>query len=71
MSDLRTTIQIGGGASETFDIHSGVQKFRRAITRSQSKEGKRTVVIGDTEALQAAIGEDEWVLLSAEAQKYV
>ena len=35
-SDLRELIHHGGGSLETFDVHSGVAKLHKALTRSQA-----------------------------------
>ncbi|KAF8152303.1 hypothetical protein B0H34DRAFT_724643 [Crassisporium funariophilum] len=69
-SELRDTIHRGDGSLESFDIHSGVAKFHKALTRSQAKEGKTTVIIGDTEAMVTAIGSDVWGEFVTEAKTY-
>lgn len=68
-SEIKDAIHQGGGILETFDIHSGVVKFNRAITRSQAKEGKKTVVIGDADLMQLALGKETWNEFVAEANK--
>jgi len=70
-TELREVLHRGGGLLENFDIHSGIQKFRRALSRSQAKEGKKTVVVGDLDSMQLAIGADNWKELMTEAQRYV
>ncbi|KAJ3518417.1 hypothetical protein NMY22_g13692 [Coprinellus aureogranulatus] len=56
--DLRQMIARGDGTLESFDIHLGVEKFRLALRRGKSKEGKKLVVVGDEALLKAAVGED-------------
>lgn len=70
-SDIRETIHRGGGTLETFDIHSGISKFHRALTRSQAKEGKKTVVVGDPDLMQTAVGEDAYAQFVTEAKRCV
>ena len=53
-----------------FDIHAGVPRLRKALSRSHAKEGKRTVIVGDVDGMQAAIGRDEWAELVKEAKRY-
>ncbi|KAF9530072.1 hypothetical protein CPB83DRAFT_875297 [Crepidotus variabilis] len=67
-AELREVLQCGEGTLETFDIHSGPMKFCRALTRCQAKEGTTTVVVGNLEALQVAVGLDTWKKLLSEAQ---
>jgi len=69
-TELRNVIHRGGGILENFDIHSGISKFRRALSRSQAKEGKKTVVIGDLDAMRLFIGEEFWNDFLTEAQRY-
>jgi len=69
-TELREVLHRGGGLLENFDIHSGIQKFRRALSRSQAKEGKKTVVVGDLDSMQLAIGSDDWKELMTEARRY-
>jgi hypothetical protein len=69
-SEVREAIHRGGGTLEVFDIHSGIAKFRKALTRSQAKDGKQTVVIGDADAMQTAIGTEDWDKLVSEARRY-
>jgi len=59
-TDLRDAVHRGGGTLENFDVHSGVGKFRKALARSIAKDGKKTVVVGDGEAMRAAVGEEVW-----------
>ena len=66
-SDLRELIHRGGGSLETFDVHSGVAKFHKALTRSQAKEGKKTVVVGDDDVMSTAVGKPAWKALVVEA----
>ncbi|KAF8966816.1 hypothetical protein BDZ97DRAFT_1985838 [Flammula alnicola] len=68
--EIKEAIHRGGGTLETFDIHSGVSKFNRALTRSQAKEGKKTVVVGDPDLMQAAIGSEDWGQFLAEATSF-
>lgn len=68
-TELREVLHRGGGLLENFDIHSGIQKFRQALTRSQSKEGKKTLVVGDFDSMQLAIGET-WADFMSEARRY-
>lgn len=70
-TELREVLHRGGGLLENFDIHSGIQKFRRALSRSQAKEGKKTVVVGDLDSMQLAVGADNWKELMTEARRYV
>ncbi|KAF9554237.1 hypothetical protein CPC08DRAFT_195855 [Agrocybe pediades] len=58
--DVKEAVRHGGGSYEAFDIHTGVSKLHLALTRAQAKEGKTTVIVGDAEAMQAAVGEDTW-----------
>jgi hypothetical protein len=69
-AELREVLHRGGGLLENFDIHSGTQKFRRALSRSQAKEGKKTVVAGDLDSMQLAIGGESWKELMTEARRY-
>ena len=69
-SDIRETIHRGRGTLETFDIHSGIPKFHRAITRSQAKEGKKTVVVGDADLMQTAVGEDTYAQFVTESKRW-
>jgi hypothetical protein len=69
-TELREVLRRGGGLLENFDIHHGIQKFRRALSRSQAKEGKKTIVVGDLDSMQLAIGGDSWKEFVTEAQKY-
>ena len=69
--ELRDAIHRGGGSLENFDIHSDVSKFHQALTRSRAKEGKSTVIIGDLDAMQTAVGSDVWEELLAEAKRLV
>ena len=68
-SDIRETIHRGGGTLETFDIHSGIPKFHKALTRSQAKEGKKTVVVGDPDHMQTAVGEDTYAQFVTESKR--
>ncbi|KAF8887023.1 hypothetical protein CPB84DRAFT_1849943 [Gymnopilus junonius] len=68
--ELREAIHRGGGILEMFDIHSGVPKFRKALTRSHAKEGKQTVVVGDVDAMQTAIGREDWAQIISEARGF-
>lgn len=67
--ELRDAIHRGGGTLEIFDIHSGISKFHQALTRSRAKEGKSTVIIGDIDAMQAAVGSAAWEEFIAEAKR--
>ncbi|CAA7263776.1 unnamed protein product [Cyclocybe aegerita] len=67
-TELREAIHRGGGSLENFDIHSGIVKFRRALTRAQVKEGKKTVIVGDEESMKAAVGKETWEEYVAEAR---
>ncbi|KAJ3514248.1 hypothetical protein NLJ89_g2480 [Agrocybe chaxingu] len=67
-TELREAIHRGGGSLENFDVHSGVAKFRRALTRAQVKEGKKTVIVGDEESMKAAVGKEIWDEYVAEAR---
>ena len=69
--DLKDAIHRGGGNLENFDIHSDISKFHQALTRSRAKEGKSVVVIGDTDAIQTAVGSAEWEALLGEAKRLV
>jgi hypothetical protein len=68
-SAIRETIHRGGGTLETFDIHLGIPKFHRALTRSQAKEGKKTLVVGDADLMQTAVGEETWVQFVTESKR--
>lgn len=70
-TELRNVIHRGSGILENFDIHSGIPKFRKALSRSQAKEGKKTVVIGDLDAMQLSVGEEIWNDFLTEARRYV
>lgn len=69
-TDLRELLHRGGGLLESFDIHSGIQKFRRALSRSRAKEGKKTLVVGELDSMQIAIG-TSWKEFLMEAQRYL
>ena len=70
-TDLRELLHRGGGLLEGFEIHSGIQKFRRALSRSQAKEGKKTLVVGELDSMQIAIGVDSWKEYLMEARRYM
>jgi hypothetical protein len=67
-SGMRELIHRGGGSLETFDVQSGVAKLHKALTRSQAKEGKKTVVVGDDDAMSTAVGKLAWKDLVVEAK---
>jgi hypothetical protein len=69
--ELRDAVHRGGGTLENFDIHSDISKFHQALTRSRAKEGKTVVVIGDLDAIQAAVESAVWEELLAEAKRLV
>ena len=69
--ELRNAIQRGEGTWENFDIHSDASKFHQALTRSQAKEGKTVVIIGEMDAIQTTIGSAAWEKLFAEAKRLV
>lgn len=69
-NDMRGLIHRGGGSLETFDVQSGVAKLHKALTRSQAKEGKKTVVVGDDDAMSTAIGIPAWKALVVEAKSF-
>ncbi|RXW19181.1 hypothetical protein EST38_g6664 [Candolleomyces aberdarensis] len=56
--DLRQMLERGDGTYENFDVHLGVDKFRRAVTRGLAKQGKKLVLVGDGGLLAAAVGKD-------------
>lgn len=56
--DLRQMLERGDGTYESFDVHLGVDKFRRAVTRGRAKQGKKLVLVGDEGLLAAAVGKD-------------
>jgi len=70
-ADLKEVIRHGDGSYEAFDIHSGVSKFHTVLTRAQAKEGKMTVVVGDTDSMHTAVGNDQWTEYVAKAKRYV
>ncbi|KDR66168.1 hypothetical protein GALMADRAFT_232674 [Galerina marginata CBS 339.88] len=69
-SEVREAIHRGGGTLEVFDIHSSIPKFHKALTRSQAKDGKQTVVVGDVDAMQTAIGTEDWGKMVSEARSF-
>ena len=68
--DLRNMIDRGDGGLECFDIHSGVDKFRRAIQRGRAKQGKKLLLVGDEAILAMAIGKDVVQEFVREARTY-
>jgi hypothetical protein len=70
-SELQEAIRRGEGAFENFDIHSGVTKFHRTLTRGHAKEGKKVVVVADADLMQAAVGEQSWREYISEAKRCV
>jgi len=68
-TELREVIHRGGGILENFDIHSGIQKFGRALSRSRAKEGKKTVVVGNLDSMQLAVGKESWEGFLTQAQR--
>jgi hypothetical protein len=68
-TELREVIHRGGSILENFDIHLGIQKFGRALSRSRAKEGKKTIVIGDLDSMQLAVGKESWEGLLTQAQR--
>jgi hypothetical protein len=66
--NFKDVIERGGGSFEMFDVHGGKAKLHRALTRGQAKEGKKQVVIGKENSMQAAIGKDGWKELVNEAK---
>lgn len=58
--NFKDVIERGGGSFEMFDVHGGKAKLHRALTRGQAKEGKKQLVIGKENSVQAAIGKDGW-----------
>lgn len=69
--ELREVIHRGNGILENFDIHSGIQKFGRALSRSQAKEGKKTIIVGDLDSMQLAVGKETWEEFLTQAQRHV
>ncbi|KAF8175759.1 proline-rich protein [Pholiota molesta] len=69
-SELQEAIRRGEGAFENFDIHSGVTKFHRTLTRGHAKEGKKVVVVADADLMQAAVGEQSWREYISEAKSF-
>lgn len=68
-SDIREAIDRGGGSFETFNITEGLPKFHRVLSRSQAKEGKKTIVVGDIDSLQTAVGNLGWTKFVSEARR--
>lgn len=68
-SDLADAIHAGKGDMEKFDVTLGTQKFRRALTRGQAKEGKKTVIIANIDAMELAVGKMQWQEYVAEASQ--
>lgn len=67
-SDLREVINRGSGSIETFEVHGGKAKWHKALTRGQAKGGKKLVLVGDEKAIKAAVGQNGWTDLAAEAK---
>ena len=70
-SELREAIHRGEGTLENFDVHLGVQKFRRSLTRGHAKEGKKVIVIADADSMLAAVGKEGCQEYVDEAKRYV
>ncbi|RDB24208.1 Nibrin [Hypsizygus marmoreus] len=68
--DFKLVIERGGGSYETFDPSGGTAKFHKALVRGQAKEGKKLVVVGKEKSIIAAIGQDGWKELVAEAKTF-
>lgn len=69
-ADIREAIDRGGGSYETFNVSDGVEKFPRVLARSRAKEGKKTIVVGDIDSLQTAVGDSTWKKFVSEARRY-
>ena len=66
--EFRILITKGEGSIEVFDVHSGIDKFRKAVRRGLAKEGKNLVLLGDQTSLETAVGKSMWAELVNEAK---
>lgn len=64
-------VEKGGGKIEVFDVHSGKGKFRTALSRANAKAKTRLVLVAERGAMVAAVGEDSWSEIEAQAEEYV
>lgn len=69
-SDLRSMIERGEGAIETFNVQDGVLKWRKSLSRGAAKEDVKVVAVADSEAMISAVGKDAWAKLVQEAEEY-
>uniref|UniRef100_A0A8H8CF78 FHA domain-containing protein n=1 Tax=Psilocybe cubensis TaxID=181762 RepID=A0A8H8CF78_PSICU len=69
-AEIREAIDRGGGSYETFKVSDGVEKLPRVLARSRAKEGKKTIVVGDIDSLQTAVGASTWKEFVSEARSY-
>lgn len=67
--DLRTVINRGDGAIETFNVHDGRAKWHKALSRGKAKGGKRVVAVADKVTMTVAVGKEEWKELVEETQR--
>ncbi|KIK55706.1 hypothetical protein GYMLUDRAFT_47663 [Collybiopsis luxurians FD-317 M1] len=67
---LREFLKCGGGAVDTFRVSEGRSKFKRALKQGLAKGDTMLVLVGDEGNVKAAIGDDEWRELEAEAKEY-
>ncbi|KAF5331812.1 hypothetical protein D9611_008906 [Ephemerocybe angulata] len=68
--DVRQMLERGDGLVESFEVGSGVDKFRRAVSRGKAKEGKKLVLVGEERALEAAVGKEALQELVQEAKSF-
>lgn len=69
-TDMKTTILSGSGQVETFNIHDGKLKFRKALQWRENRGDMKMTVVADTSTM-ALVGKDKWGDLVKEVQKYV
>ncbi|KAF7789787.1 hypothetical protein EIP86_000733 [Pleurotus ostreatoroseus] len=67
--DLRTLVKYGGSTYECCPVQGGRGSLRTVLAKAESK-GKQPVLIGDENALVAAIGKDGFDELVQEAETY-
>ncbi|KAF9466695.1 proline-rich protein [Collybia nuda] len=68
--NFKDIIERGGGSYEMFDVHGGTAKLHRALTRGQAKEGKKQLVVGKENSIQAAVGKGGWKELLDEIKTF-